>query len=156
MLHALLIPSLPSLLNVSLTTSSLTPHPTAPSTSIYCWTQQPPQEKQLVPTTYLPCKEAIKDIPLGDAGLKPVSFGRSEKSGFQVPHLWERGNCVVEIDVTEESITETTNFAELLLVAFEIAVECVIKGEHLGGGAVVGEDGGLNVWIYGFERGSVA
>ncbi len=153
MLHPFLIPSL---LNASLATSSPNPHTTAPTSFVYCFTQQPPQGPQLLPTTYLPCKEALKGIPLGDAGLKPVSFGRSEESGFQVPHKWTKGDCAVEIDVTGESVTETTTFAKLLIVAFEVAVECVIRGEHLGGRALIGETEGLNLWIYGSEGGSEA
>lgn len=153
MLHPFLIPSL---LNASLTTLSPTLHSSAPASFVYCWAQQPPQDPQLIPTTYLPCKEALKGIPLGDAGLKPVSFGRSETSGFQVPHSWRHGNCAVEIDVTDASVTETTTFAKLLIVAFEVAVECVIRGEHLGGRAVVGEDEGLHIRMYGIEDRSEA
>lgn len=58
--------------------------------------------------------------------------------------------------MTDASVTETTTFAKLLMVAFEIAVECVIRGEHLGGRAVVGEGEGLNIRIYGIEERSEA
>lgn len=150
MLHPLLLPSLPSLLNASLTTTTPQPQPTRPSSTVYCWEQQPPHQQQLVPTTWIACKEALKGIPLGDAGLKPVTFGRSAHSGFQVPHTWDAGNCVVEIDVEEDDVTETTNFAALMILAFEMAVQCVIPPPHLGGRALIGQEGGLKLMMFGF------
>lgn len=58
--------------------------------------------------------------------------------------------------MTHEEMTATATFAELLMAAFDIAVECVIKGEHLGGRAFVGEEGGLQIWMYGLDERGVA
>lgn len=58
----------------------------------------------------------------------------------------------MEIDVTDEGREEVASFAEILMVGFEVAVECVIKGEHhFGGRSLVGSGGGLKIWVYGFR-----
>lgn len=104
-----------------------------------------------MPLTWVACKEAITKIPLSDAGLKPISFGRSEDAGFQVPYTWESRGCIVEIDVVSEDVTETATFLGLLVVADAIAKECVIKPPHMGGRAEVGDENGLQIGIYGLR-----
>ena len=150
MLPSLLLSTVPSLLNASLSTTLPQPQPTQPSSIIYCFDPSP-SDHRLIPITYIACRDSIKSIPLGDAGLKPVTFGRSSSAGFQVPYSWNKGSCAVEIDVTEEWVTETTSFASVLMMAFEIAVSCVIPAPHFGGQAPLGEEGGLKVWLYRFR-----
>ena len=155
MLPSLLLSALPSmsLLNVSHTVSFSKPQPTiASSTSIYCLKSLSTHAELLVPTTYSACKRAIKSIPLGDAGLKPVTFSRSSSSGFQTPHAWNSGDCAVEIDVIGAGVTETATFAELLMVALEVAAGCVIPGPHFGGKAVIGPEKGLELFVYGIRE----
>ena len=89
---------------------------------------------------------------MGQKALAPIVFARSPDAGFKVPHSWvgERGgNCVVEIDVSGDSVSETATFAAVLKRAFDLAVECVIKPPHLGGRSLVGEREGLEIAMYG-------
>ncbi|KAL6715258.1 hypothetical protein ACLMJK_007522 [Lecanora helva] len=169
MYNPLLLSSIPSLLNASLTTvpnTVSTPGPPEPkgSTVAYCWPQSAAQEGRLTPTTFIACRDVIKQIPITDAGLKPITFSRSPTAGFRVPHTFEaprsskpattsnNNNCAVEIDVTDPHAEETLSFAELVIAAFDVTVGCVIPGPHLGGRAQVGGKEGLKIWVYGFRE----
>ena len=132
--------SIPSLLN----NASL-------SVAVGCWHQTRSHESHLTPVTYIECKQAICDIPLGEKALAPLSFSRDPDAGFTVPYSWTYGNCVVQIDVLKQDDTERSNFASIFKRAFDLAVECVIKPPHLGGRGFVGDSGKLKVWIFGVD-----
>lgn len=121
------------------------------SVTLGCWEQYPPDEPQLTPLTYIECKQAIQDIPMGEKALAPLSFGRDPGAGFTVPYTWDYGTCAIEIDVLREGDSERSTFAAIFKRAFDIAVECVIKSPHLGGKGLVGDNGHLKVWIYGVD-----
>lgn len=121
--------------------------------TIGCWGQNPPSEPQLTPLTYKICRETISSIPMGAQALKPITFGRSEHSGFMVPAHWENENCGVEIDVVEAEYVERTTFAAIWKRAFDLAIECVIHPPHFGGRSFVGEDEKLVVAIVEYEAG---
>ena len=140
MANSLLIPALTS--NASL------------SVTLGCWEQNPPPEPQFPPLTYIECKQAIREIPMGTKALAPLSFSRDPDAGFILPYTWKYGNCAIEIDVVRADDEETSTFAAIFKRAFDIAVECVIKPPHLGGKGLVGEDGQLRVSIYGGNPGA--
>ena len=116
-----------------------------------CWKQNPSLEVQLPPLTYVECKQAICDIPMGEKALAPLSFSRDPDAGFTCPHTWKSGNCAIKIDVLQEGDKESSTFAAIFKRAFDIAVKCVIKRPNLGGQGLVGENGRLNVSIYGLR-----
>ena len=120
---------------------------TSLSITLACWEQNPPRDPQLTPLTYIECKQAIRDIPMGEKALAPVSFGRDPDAGFTVPYTWKSGSCAIEIDVLREDDMETSTFAAIFKRAFDIAVQCVIKPPHLGGKGLVGENEQLMVWM---------
>ncbi|CAF9906323.1 hypothetical protein IMSHALPRED_004170 [Imshaugia aleurites] len=124
---------------------------TSLSIAVACWKQNPPREPQLTPVTYVECKQAICDIPMGEKALAPLSFGRDTGAGFTVPYTWDFGGCAIEIDVLREHDMATSTFAAIFKRAFDIAVECVIKPPHLGGKGSVGEDEQLMVSIHGSD-----
>lgn len=138
--------TLPFLLAASLTT---TPHPSPTQTPSIVYCDTPQSSPHLPPTTYSACTLAIKRIPLSDAGLKPITFSRHPSTGFQVPHTWAAGNCAIEIDVLGEEVVVTSSFAAVFIMAFEVAVGCVIQEPHLGGWGAVGEGEGLGVRVFG-------
>lgn len=94
MANSVAIPSLTS--NISL------------SVTLDCWEQNPPHERQLTPLTYIECKQAIRDIPMGEKALAPLSFGRDPDAGFTVPYTWDFGGCAVEINVLREHDRESS------------------------------------------------
>ena len=103
----------------------------------------------MTPLTYVDCKRAIHEIPMGQKALAPLSFGRDPGAGFTVPYSWDFGSCAIEIDVLREDDSERSTFAAIFKRAFDIAVECVINPPHLGGKGLVGENERLKVWMYG-------
>lgn len=119
------------------------------SFTIGCWAQKPPGEPQLTLVKYIDCKQAIRQIPMGEKALAPVSFGREPDAGFPVPYKWEHGGCTVEIDVLQEGEKEVSTFAAIFKRAFDIAVDCVIKPPNLGGHGLVGSNERLGVVIHG-------
>ena len=121
------------------------------SVTLGCWGQYPPSEPQLPVFTYIECKQAFRDIPMGEKALAPLLFGRDPGAGFTVPYLWHYGNCVIEVDVVRQEVDERSTFAAIFKRAFDVAVECVIKPPHLGGKGLVGEHEQLKVWIYGAD-----
>ena len=121
---------------------------TSLSVTLACWDQFPPDKPQLTPLTFIECKQAIQDIPLGEKALAPLSFGRDPGAGFTVPYTWEYGTCAIEIDVLRADDMERSTFAAIFKRAFDIAVECVINPPHLGGEGLVGEKEQLRVWLY--------
>lgn len=60
---------------------------TSLAVTLHCWEQNPPHEGQLTPLTYVECKQAIHDIPMGEKALAPLSFGRDPGAGFTVPYV---------------------------------------------------------------------
>ena len=132
----------------SLSLPSLISHASL-SVTLGCWAQNPPHKLQLPPLTYIECKQAIKDIPMGEKALAPISFSRDPGPGFTVPYVWDVGNCAIEIDVVRKDTVATSTFAAVFKRAFDIAVECVIQPPHLGGKGLVGADELLKVAIYG-------
>lgn len=124
---------------------------TSLSVALGCWEQNPSHEPQFTPLTYVECKQAIQDIPMGEKALAPLSFGRDPDAGFTVPYTWKYGNCAVEIDVLEEDDSERSTFAAIFKRAFDIAVKCVIEPPHLGGKGLVGEKGLLMVLMHGVD-----
>ena len=123
------------------------------SVTLGCWEQNPPPQPQLPPLTYIECKQAIRDIPMGEKALAPISFSRDPDPGFAVPYVWDFGNCAIEIDVVRVDAVASSTFAAVFKRAFDIAVECVIKPPHLGGKGLVGADELLKVSIYGVHPG---
>lgn len=119
--------------------------------AIDCWAQHPPHRPQLPPLTYVECKEAVHEIPMGEKALAPVSFGRDPGAGFTVPYTWDFGRCAISIDVAPEDQMVRSTFAAIFKRAFDILVECVIRPPHLGGRGSVGEDDQLKVLIYGIH-----
>lgn len=119
------------------------------SVTLGCWAQPAPPQSQLTALTYIECKQAIREIPMGEKALAPLSFGRDPGAGFRVPYTWQYGSCAIDIDVVREEHEERSTFAAIFKRAFDIAVECVIKPPNLGGEGLVGENEQLKVWIYG-------
>ena len=133
--------SLPSLIsNVSLSPLSVT---------IGCYAQNPPSEPQLTSVKYVECKQAIRNVPMGEKALAPLSFSREPDAGFTVPYKWAYGDCTIEIDVLREGEEESSTFAAIFKRAFDIAVNCVIKPPNLGGRGLVGRNERLKVTISG-------
>ncbi|CAF9941928.1 MAG: hypothetical protein ALECFALPRED_009420 [Alectoria fallacina] len=126
---------------------------TSLSVTLGCWEQLPPVDPQLTPLTYIECKQAISEIPMGEKALAPLSFGRDPGAGFTVPYTWDYGNCAIEIDVLREDDEERSTFAAIFKRAFDIAVECVIKPPHLGGKGLVGKNEQLKTPRLGDGRG---
>ncbi|KAL6716026.1 hypothetical protein ACLMJK_006988 [Lecanora helva] len=149
-----MLPSLilPPLLNASLTTPPSTTPLSTPLSAPTCWQQQPPGHHQLWPTIFRDCKASIAQIPLSGSGRKPLVFSHNPDIGFEVPHSWQSGNCVVEIDVVEDDVVETTSFENVVEEATRLAKSCVIAKPHLGGKVYVGKEGGLQIWVFGFGR----
>ncbi len=48
-----------------------------------------------------------------------------------------------------EEVVVTSSFAAVFIMAFEVAVGCVIQEPHLGGWGAVGEGLGLGVRVFG-------
>ena len=117
------------------------------SVTLSCWKQNPPEEPQLPPLTYIECKQAIRDIPMGDKALAPLSFSRDPGAGFTCPYTWDFGDCAIAVDVLQKGDTERSTFASIFKRAFDIAVECVIKPPHFGGQGFVGENERLKVSV---------
>ena len=112
-----------------------------------CFVQNPPSQPQLTPLTYAACKRAVQNIPIGEKALAPIIFSHNPDAGFQVPHTWNYGGCVIMIDTVEDDAEETTTFAAVFKRAFDLAVECVIKPPHLGGRSKLGATQMLEIAI---------
>lgn len=119
--------------------------------TVDCWAQHPPHRPQLPPLTYVECKKAVKEIPMGEKSLAPATFSRGPGAGFAVPETWDFGRCAISIDVAREDQMARSTWAAIFKRAFDILVECVIKPPHLGGGGLVGEDDQLKVLVYGIH-----
>ena len=115
--------------------------------TIACFDQNPPSRPQLMPLTYVACKQAVLSIPLREKALAPITFSRNPDAGFRVPHSWSYEGCVVHIDMVEADAEETTTFAALFKRSFDIAVECVIKPPHFGGKSKLGTTQMLEIAI---------
>ncbi|KAI4148708.1 MAG: hypothetical protein LQ341_001502 [Variospora aurantia] len=81
---------------------------------------------------------------------------------YRVPHTWttRAGGCRVVIDVPESPhkpiLGETASMLDVKLAALELMTKCVIKGDQLGGIAVVGRNMQLHVMVEGREQGGAA
>jgi len=123
------------------------------SSPLDCWQQNPASQPQLKPIIYKECRDIITKIPMGQKALAPLVFSRSATEGFKVPESWQYGSCVLTIDVEGADVYETSTFAAVTKRAFALMVQCVINEPHLGGRSFVGDHDGLEVLVFGVERG---
>ena len=113
-----------------------------------CWTTSP--KSHLVPTTFKDCRRLIKWVNSFDQDRHPMTFSRKRGVGYQVPHQWIAGTCVLGIDMISDEAEDTLTFHEIGVEAYVLALGCVIHPPHLGGERSVGSRKLLNVTIWGY------
>ena len=88
-------------------------------------------------------------ITIGDKINAPIYFSRDPEQGYEIPHTWEHGTCVIEIDAHPTDEGDITTLVEIAKIAIDISLLCVEEQPYLGGRQHVGKRGVLNVFIYG-------
>ncbi|KAL8707102.1 MAG: hypothetical protein Q9225_007827 [Loekoesia sp. 1 TL-2023] len=84
--------------------------------------------------------------------LNPLTFSRNPalRPDIRLPKAWEHetGDCIVVVDIpATRGGSEKTSLQDIRSAAQSIAVECVIKPDHLGGALRIGWQNNLNVLI---------
>ena len=88
-------------------------------------------------------------LPDMSLAQKPILFSRKENHGYQVPRKWQRGNCIIMIDMHHDEDEDILSFLDLATAAGMVNIVCVAKPPHYGGTVSVGPNRVMNVTLYG-------
>lgn len=79
-----------------------------------------------------------------------IKFSHDPSKGVKVPKIFSEKTCVFEIDLPAryEAYYEAS-FKDIAFGANEIAAPCIYEEPHLGGLTKIGDDGVLNLFVYG-------
>ena len=117
-----------------------------------CYLQNPPEQAQLVTTTFIVCSQAINRIATGRPLNTPVNFGRTVKVGHKLPDFFAQkghyGTCVIMIDM-KEGEEDTLTWRDIVVSASNLRDLCVAPPPHLGGEVKAGPRQLLDVSMYG-------
>ncbi|KAI4232577.1 MAG: hypothetical protein L6R40_007363 [Gallowayella cf. fulva] len=120
--------------------------PTLIAAEVRCWI--PGASGKLV---FKECKDAIVQVTQTrdpktrqyfDPTL-PLTFAREKslRPDIVTPKHWDTGesNCLIGVDIPEaQGGMDKTSLQDIRNAAFEVAVQCVIGGGHLGGANIIG------------------
>ena len=113
-----------------------------------------PNLPEIIQPSYQNCMIATSYIPQFDKSHAPISFGRTEAAGYQVPKLWVHGDCNLRLDVNNADAVDTATFYKIQRTARGLTELCVKqRSPRVGGVASVGDFGALYISVFGLKIG---
>lgn len=117
--------------------------------AVICWRQNPPGGRQLHPTVFKHCSDAIKELAKLDKAYAPIAFSRRPGVGYQVPQRWVSRSCFIDLDMHSDDDEDSVSFMDIAIEAGTLAAACVAQPPHLGGTSFVGPKQVMNITILG-------
>ncbi|KAI4167085.1 MAG: hypothetical protein LQ343_007489 [Gyalolechia ehrenbergii] len=117
-----------------------------------CWTGSK------APVTYRDCLDVIRNQlgrPYDPDETLTFSLQRSATIIIPYAKVSKHGNCNIVLGIKGDrlAVVEKDTFRNVIGVALDVAVKCIIRPPHLGGFGWAGEGGKLFVSIIGSETG---